>query len=67
LLYWSLYGQIEFQELESEYEILRPESVFGTTLFALWSLLSTIVLLNMLIALIDEAFDKVKKVSMPLQ
>jgi hypothetical protein len=61
LLYWSLYGQIEFQELESEYEILRPESVFGTTLFALWSLLSTIVLLNMLIALIDEAFDKVKK------
>jgi ankyrin repeat protein len=59
MMYWSLYGQVDYEDLYRE--ALHPESVFGLVLFALWSLVSIIVLLNMLIALIDEAFDRVKK------
>ena len=62
-MYWSLYGQIDYRDLDSEHDALYPEAVFGLILFALWSLVSVIVLLNMLIALIDEAFDRVKQVS----
>ena len=62
-MYWSLYGQIQYDTLDDGDDAIRPETTFGLILFALWSLVSVIVLLNMLIALINEAFDRVKKVS----
>ena len=62
-MYWSLYGQVNYQDLDNGHDVLRPETIFGLILFAVWCLVSIIVLLNMLIALIDEAFDKVKKVN----
>jgi hypothetical protein len=60
-LYWSLFGQLNLEELNSEYDVLSPESVIGLILVAIWLLASVIVLLSMLIALINEAFDRVKK------
>lgn len=62
-MYWSLYGKIDYADLESEHDVLMPETTVGVIVFAFWSLSSIIVLLNMLIALINEAFEKVKKVS----
>ena len=61
-MYWSLFGQINREDLTSEYDVLSLESAVGKILFAFWLLASVIVLLNILIALINEAFDGVKKV-----
>lgn len=61
-MYWSLYGQVEYTELESQYDELTAETTVGLIVFALWSLVSVIVLLNMLIAVISEAFGRVKNV-----
>ena len=63
-MYWSLFGEINLEALNSEHDVLSPESVIGLILVAFWLLASVIVLLNMLIALINEAFDRVKKVSL---
>ena len=62
-MYWSLFGQANLEELHSEFDVLSPESAIGLILFAFWLLSSVIILLNMLIALINEAFDRVKNVS----
>ena len=62
-MYWSLYGQINYQDLDNGHGVLRPETIFGLILFAVWSLVSAIVLLNMLIALITEAFNTVKQIN----
>ena len=62
-LYWSLYGQIHHEDLTIEHDALLLETIAGLTVFAFWSLASVIVLLNMLIALVNEAFDRVKKIS----
>ena len=61
-MYWSLYGQIEYTDLQSTYDDFQPETTIGLVLFGVWSLVSVIVLLNMLIAVISEAFDRVKNV-----
>jgi ankyrin repeat protein len=60
-LYWSLYGFSELGELQAGTGVLGLESSIALLVFALWLLFSIIVLLNMLIALITEAFDRVKK------
>lgn len=65
-MYWSLYGQIGYNTLDDGGDVIRPERTFALILFALWSLVSVIVLLNMLIALINEAFDRVKKLNADL-
>ena len=63
-LYWSLYGQIHYEDLTIEHDALSAETVVGLILFSFWSLVSVIVLLNMLIAVANEAFDRVKKASL---
>ncbi|XP_062518071.1 short transient receptor potential channel 4-like [Corticium candelabrum] len=60
LMYWSLYGYVAQSDLAGEHEVLWLERKMGEIMFALWLLVSAIVLLNMLIALIDAAFDRVK-------
>jgi ankyrin repeat protein len=60
-LYWSLFGEIDLDELNNAHGVLASESVIGLTLVAFWLLASVIVLLNILIALVNEAFDRVKK------
>jgi ankyrin repeat protein len=59
-MYWSLYGLIEYSDIKGTYEDFQPETTIGLLLFGVWSLVSVIVLLNMLIAVISEAFDRVK-------
>ena len=61
-MYWSLYGNIAQSDLADEQEALLLERRVGEIIFALWLLVSAVVLLNMLIALIDAAFDRVKTV-----
>jgi hypothetical protein len=60
-LYWSLYGQIHYDELTIEDDALSVETIIGLIVFSFWSLVSVIILLNMLIAVANEAFDRVKK------
>ena len=60
-MYWSLFGQVDNNDLDSPYDVLSPESTIGLIVFGFWLLASVIVLLNMLIALINEAFERVKK------
>ena len=62
-MYWSLYGYVAQSDLAGEHEVLWLERKMGEIMFALWLLVSAIVLLNMLIALIDATFHRVKTVS----
>ena len=57
MLFWSLFGLIELSSFEAE---RRVETAVGTGLLALWLVLAVIVLLNMLIALISDAFQRVQ-------
>jgi hypothetical protein len=57
-----LYGQIHYDELTIEDDALSVETIIGLIVFSFWSLVSVIILLNMLIAVANEAFDRVKKV-----
>ena len=57
ILFWSLFGMIELSSFEAERDL---ETAVGTGLLALWLVLAVIVLLNMLIALISDAFQKVQ-------
>ena len=57
ILFWSLFGMIELSSFEAERDL---ETGVGTVLLALWLVLAVIVLLNMLIALISDAFQKVQ-------
>ena len=57
MLFWSLFGLIELSSFEAERGV---ETAVGTGLLALWLVLAVIVLLNMLIALISDAFQKVQ-------
>ena len=57
ILFWSLFGMIDLSSFEAERDL---ETAVGTILLALWLVLAVIVLLNMLIALISDAFQKVQ-------
>ncbi|XP_065839479.1 short transient receptor potential channel 4-like isoform X4 [Oscarella lobularis] len=57
ILFWALFGLIELDSFEAESD---TETAVGTALLALWLVLAVIVLLNMLIALISNAFQRVQ-------
>jgi ankyrin repeat protein len=60
-LYWSLFGQISYTDLQSEHDILQLQATLGEIAFGIWSVVSVVVLLNMLIALLSEAFTGVRQ------
>ena len=62
-MYWSLYGYVAPSDLADNNKVLELESMMGEIIFALWLLVSGVVLLNMLVALINAAFHRVKTVS----
>ena len=55
-LFWSLFGEFDLSSFEAE----PPEEAVGLALFAVWLVLAVIVLLNMLIALISNAFQRIQ-------
>ena len=57
ILFWSLFGLIDLESFEAD---RGAETAVGMTLLALWLVLAVIVLLNMLIALISNAFQRVQ-------
>ena len=57
ILFWALFGLIELESFKAE---RGAETSVGMTLLALWLVLAVIVLLNMLIALISNAFQRVQ-------
>ena len=64
ILFWALFGLIELDSFEAESD---TETAVGTALLALWLVLAVIVLLNMLIALISNAFQRVQVIKIVLQ
>eukprot|EP00118_Oscarella_pearsei_P007422 m.36347 g.36347 ORF g.36347 m.36347 type:complete len:1116 (+) comp32242_c0_seq1:411-3758(+) len=56
-LFWALFGLVEKESFE---QALLPEAIVGTLLLAVWLVVSVIVLLNMLIALISNSFQRVE-------
>ena len=56
-LFWALFGMREVEDFEAD---LSAETVVGLSLIALWLVVSVIVLLNMLIALVSNAFQTVQ-------
>ena len=60
-MFWALFGFTDdtFFKTGSDVED-SAEVVIGTALFALWLIIAIIVLLNMLIALISNSFQKVQ-------
>ena len=57
ILFWALFGLIELESFKAEQ---GAETSVGMILLALWLVLAVIVLLNMLIALISNAFQRVQ-------
>ena len=55
-LFWSLFGEFDPSSFEAE----PLEEAVGMTILALWLVLAVIVLLNMLIALISNSFQRVQ-------
>ena len=55
-LFWSLFGEFDMTRFEAE----PLEEAVGTIILALWLVLAVIVLLNMLIALISNGFQRVQ-------
>ena len=55
-LFWALFGEFDVSSFEAE----PPEEAVGITILALWLVLAVIVLLNMLIALISNSFQRVQ-------
>jgi transient receptor potential cation channel subfamily C protein 2 len=60
-MFWVLFGFTDdtFFETGSDVEN-SAEIVVGTTLFALWCVVAIIILLNLLIALISNSFQKIQ-------
>ena len=57
-LFWALFGIIELDDFDAIDQ--DWETVIGLILVALWLVLSVIALLNLLIALISNSFQKVQ-------
>ena len=57
ILFWSLFGLIDLESFEADQV---AETAVGMIILALWLVLAVIVLLNMLIALISNAFQRVQ-------
>lgn len=56
-LFWSLFGLLELSELDN---CTIAEETVGRWMLGIWLVQATIVLLNMLIALVTNKFDEVQ-------
>jgi hypothetical protein len=65
-MFWVLFGFTDDTYFKTGSDVeSSAENVVGTTLFALWCVTAIIILLNMLIALINNSFQKIQERSMP--
>jgi hypothetical protein len=64
-MFWVLFGFTDDTYFKTGSDVeSSAENVVGTTLFALWCVTAIIILLNMLIALINNSFQKIQERSM---
>ncbi|CAH3178423.1 unnamed protein product, partial [Porites lobata] len=59
-LFWALFGHVEFPAFETD-ENSKITMVTGQILFAVYSLASILVVLNLLIAMLNNSYKKVDK------
>ena len=57
-LFWALFGHVEFSTFETD-ENSKITMVTGQILFAVYSLASILVVLNLLIAMLNNSYKKV--------
>eukprot|EP00118_Oscarella_pearsei_P023981 m.294767 g.294767 ORF g.294767 m.294767 type:complete len:999 (+) comp40755_c0_seq55:585-3581(+) len=57
-LFWALFGLVDLDDFSAENQ--SYETTVGMILLALWLLIAVIILLNMLIALISNVFQKIQ-------
>ena len=61
-LFWALFGLIDtdvFEDCPSA-DCTSADSTVATVILALWLVVAVVILLNMLIALVTDAFSQVK-------
>ena len=59
VIFWSLFGEIEFEEFRIEESGYGAIWGTGMTLFALFNIVAVLVALNMLIAILNESYTRI--------
>ena len=60
-MFWVLFGFTDDTAFKTSSDVEdSAEIVVGTSLFAVWCVVSIIILINMLIALVSDSFQKIQ-------
>ena len=59
MIFWSLFGEIDFEDFRIEESGYGAIWRTGMTLFALFNIVAVLVALNMLIAILNESYTRI--------
>ena len=59
VIFWSLFGEIDFEDFRIEESGYGAIWRTGMTLFALFNIVAVLVALNMLIAILNESYTRI--------